>query len=211
MSDTGQGELPGDFLDLVDLYCSGLIDDDGFPPARGDSARERGGAASFRRRISITTPRSSSRFARAARPMRFLISSRPRPDRPRRPRRPRPSVARREFGRAGGSGSRPVALVRGGARRRLRIGVRIGPVRGDRGRRRAASPGQYRLAGQRPGLPVGGPGPEAEPRHAARQGAAAGTRAGRDRVRPGGAGDPPGPRRARARLGELGASCSTER
>ena len=27
MSDTGPGELPGDYLDLVDLYCSGLIDD----------------------------------------------------------------------------------------------------------------------------------------------------------------------------------------
>ncbi len=30
MSDTGQGELPGDYLDLVDLYCSGLIDDQDF-------------------------------------------------------------------------------------------------------------------------------------------------------------------------------------
>ncbi len=30
MSDTGQGELPGDYFDLVDLYCSGLIDDQDF-------------------------------------------------------------------------------------------------------------------------------------------------------------------------------------
>jgi hypothetical protein len=30
MIDTGPGELPGDYLELVDLYCSGLIYDDGF-------------------------------------------------------------------------------------------------------------------------------------------------------------------------------------
>ena len=30
MSDTSRGELPGDYFDLVDLYCSGLIDDVGF-------------------------------------------------------------------------------------------------------------------------------------------------------------------------------------
>ena len=30
MSGTGQGELPDDFFDLVDVYCSGLIDEDGF-------------------------------------------------------------------------------------------------------------------------------------------------------------------------------------
>jgi hypothetical protein len=30
MSGSGQGQLPDDFLDLVDLYCSGLIDQEGF-------------------------------------------------------------------------------------------------------------------------------------------------------------------------------------
>jgi hypothetical protein len=30
MNDTGSGDLPGDYLELVDLYCSGLIDDEGF-------------------------------------------------------------------------------------------------------------------------------------------------------------------------------------
>src|SRR5277367_6361410 len=30
MITTGPGDLPGEYPDLVDLYCSGLIDDDGF-------------------------------------------------------------------------------------------------------------------------------------------------------------------------------------
>ena len=30
MNDTGQGELPCEYFDLVDLYCSGSIDDQDF-------------------------------------------------------------------------------------------------------------------------------------------------------------------------------------
>ena len=44
---------------------------------------------------------------------------------------------------------------------------------------------QRRLAGQRPGLPLGRHGPEARPRHAAGKVLQAGAGAGRDRVRPG--------------------------
>ena len=151
----GQGELPGDFLDLVDAYCSGLDRRRRNPPARGDLARERGGAAAFRRRISTTTPRSSSRSAPAGPPTRSWIGS------------PAPAGSRPGEARVRPGGCRGPGSLAGWASRRASPScsrrsrpsghlARIGPAGRVACRRRGhASRRQRRLADQRPGLPLG--------------------------------------------------------
>ena len=76
MSGTGQGQLPDDFLDLVDLYCSGLIDDEGFHRLESMLLDSPSRAASTSSRTFTTIPRSNSRSGRVVRPMRCSSSSR---------------------------------------------------------------------------------------------------------------------------------------
>ena len=173
MSDTVQASSPPSFSTWSIDYCSGLIDEAGRPPARGHPARERRGAATLRRllpaphrdpvrgprgpggrcgRWSSSRPGRTSRAATAGTGRAGAI--------------PGPGAVAGWIGVAAGvaAGDRHVAAAAVSAGR-IGLGRDRGPSAARASRRR-----ERRLAGQCPGLPLGGQDAEARAGTCGRQG-----------------------------------------
>ena len=142
MSDTGQGELPGTYFELLDLYCSGLIDDQEFHRLQAILLESR--CAARRHFVDYYHHHTEIQFAirsgRAADSVLNLLSFPP--VRLNKPQRPEPSVAPREFDRtawwigvaAGAVFSLTVVAA-------SRFGIPIGAASSrDRSRAHASSP-----------------------------------------------------------------------